>query len=95
MMSRHSITPSLQPEPVLRWIFQRDSQAITCELDVRPNRLYEVCVVPHWDVESAIVEQFDGPTAAMLRHAEIARALRESKWVLTDHLPAGDAPLAA
>ena len=81
----HRTTP--QPEPVLRWVFQRDANEITCELDVRANHTFDVCVVPHWDVSAATIEHFDAPTMAMLRHAEIARRLREGGWVLTEHVP--------
>lgn len=33
---------------------------------------YDVCVVPHWDVSSSVVEPFAHPVAALRRHAEIA-----------------------
>ncbi len=86
---------SPEPEPILRWVFERDRNAITCELDVRANHTFEVCVVPHWDVSQTVIERFDVPTTAMLRHAEIASELRESGWVLTDHVPHHRAPVAA
>lgn len=86
---------SREPEPVLRWIFRRDASALTCGLDVRANRAYDVCVVPHWDVSSSLIEHFDAPAGALLRHAEIARRLRENGWVLTDYVTAAHAPAAA
>ena len=76
-----------QSDSVLRWTFQRDANAITCELDARGHRSYDVCVVPHWDVSSSVVEHFEGPSVALLRHAEIARRLRAGGWVLTDRGP--------
>jgi hypothetical protein len=76
-----------QSAPILRWIFHRGASAITCELDARGNRSYDVCIVPHWDVLSSVVEHFEAPSVALLRHAEIARRLRASGWVLTDRGP--------
>jgi hypothetical protein len=77
---------SLQGAPMLRWILQRDTSAITCQLDARGNRSYEVCVVPHWDPSSAVIERYDAPTPALLRHAEVARRLRENGWMVIDHV---------
>lgn len=91
------IRPSTSPdsELLLRWIFERDARALTCELDIRGDRGYDVSVVPHWDVSSSLIERFDAPGGAWLRHAEIARRLRESGWVLTDHVSADHAAAAA
>ena len=83
---RHAGTPGA---PLLRWVLQRDStHAITCELDARANRCYEVCVLPHWDPASAMIERFEAPTPALLRHAEIASRLRENGWIVVDHVAA-------
>jgi hypothetical protein len=87
--------PSSEPHPVLCWIFQRHADAITCELDLGADRSYDVCVVPHWDVSSSLVEHFQGPAGALWRHAEIASRLRERGWVLTDHASHHDVPTAA
>ena len=81
-------------EPVLRWVFRRDRDALTCGLEVGPNRNYDVCVVPHWDVSSSLIERFDAPAEALFRHADIARRLREKGWVLTDYV-SGDHSAAA
>ena len=84
-----------QSEPVLRWIFRRAAKAITCQVEVRADRSYGVYLVPHWDVSSSVVEHFDGAAVALLRHAVIARRLRESGWVLTDRVAAARTWLAA
>jgi hypothetical protein len=73
---------------MLRWILQGDTSAITCQLDVRGPRSYEVCVVPHGEPASAVIERFDGVTAALLRHAQITRRLRERGWLVIDHVAA-------
>ena len=82
-------------DPVLRWIFRRDRDALTCGLEVDANRAYDVCVVPHWDVSSSLIEHFDAPADALFRHAEIARRLRERGWVLTDYVSGDHAAAAA
>jgi hypothetical protein len=73
---------------MLRWVLRRDTTAITCQLDARSRRSYEVCIVPHWDPSSAVIERYDAPTPALLRHAEVARRLRESGWTVIDHVTA-------
>jgi hypothetical protein len=80
---------------MLQWILQRDTRAITCQLDARSDRSYEVCVVPHWDPSTAVIERFDTPTPALLRHAEVARRLRENGWMVIDHVAADGIHAAA
>lgn len=86
-MTRH-----LPAATVLSWVLQKDAHALTCELTARADRSYDVIVVPHWDIAASAVEHFAALPEALLRHAEIARQLRESGWVVTSHL---QAPLAA
>jgi hypothetical protein len=81
--------------PLLHWILRRDTDAITCQLDARGNRAYELCVVPHWDPSAAVIECFDTPTPALLRHAEVASRLRESGWMVIDHVAAESVHAAA
>jgi hypothetical protein len=52
-------------------------------------------VLPHWDPSSAVIEQFDAQTPALLRHAEVARRLRENGWMVIDHVDAGSVHGAA
>ena len=84
-----------QSEPVLRWIFRRAAKSITCQVEVRADRSYSVYLVPHWDVSSSVAEHFDGAAVALLRHAEIARHLRESGWVLTNRVASARTSRAA
>lgn len=74
-----------QPEStrVLRWVFRRSNDAITCEIDAAGDRRFEVCIVPHWDVSAATIERFDAEYRAFERHAELARRLRAAGWVRT------------
>ncbi|HEY7190793.1 MAG TPA: hypothetical protein VH436_29785 [Vicinamibacterales bacterium] len=71
---------------MLQWVLQRDAHALTCELDARDDQSYEVCVVPHWDPASTLIERFETPTLAVLRHADLTKRLRESGWVVIDHV---------
>lgn len=73
------------PESVclLRWTFQKDGRSITCQVEGnRSASSYDVCVVPHWDIASAVVEGAQTPIGAFQRHAEIAMRLRATGWSL-------------
>lgn len=74
-------TPGSQPVRVLRWVFRRQHDAITCEIDAAGDHAFEVCIVPHWDVSASTIERFDAAYRAFERHAELARRLRESGWL--------------
>jgi hypothetical protein len=81
--------------PMLRWMLERHTDAITCELDARGNRSYEVCVVPHSNPSSAVIERFGAPLPAVLRHAEITKRLRENGWMVIDRVAAKSIQSAA
>jgi hypothetical protein len=86
MTSQTPDTQPVQDAPILLWVLQRGANAITCELDARDDRSYEVCVVPHWDPTAAVIERFATPEPALLRHADIAKRLRENGWIVIDHV---------
>lgn len=67
---------------MLRWTFTRGAAAITCELAANGLGGYYICVVPHWNVAAAAVEQHDAVLPALRRHADLARLLREDGWTL-------------
>jgi hypothetical protein len=67
---------------MLRWVFTRNHEQLTCEVDADAAGGYEVCVVPHWDVSRAAVERFDGALTALERHAELSSYLRQNGWHL-------------
>jgi hypothetical protein len=86
-MTRDSTGNALSPRALMRrWILEKDATAITCQLDARGTRCYEVCVLPHWDPSSAILERFDAPAPALLRQAEVSRRLRANGWIVIDHV---------
>jgi len=66
---------------VLRWVFHRNHDAITCEIDATDDRAFEVCIVPHWNVSASTIERFDVAYRAFERHAELARRLQDGGWV--------------
>jgi hypothetical protein len=67
---------------ILRWVFHRGSDALTCAVEVTGDQpSYEVCVLPHWNLFDAAVEHFEAPESALRRHAEIALHLRRAGWV--------------
>ena len=86
MTSHPKHTVPQRRSPMLHWVLQRDANAITCQLDARNDGCYEVCVVPHWDPSSAVIERFDTPARAFLCHAEIAHRLRDIGWMVIDHV---------
>jgi hypothetical protein len=70
---------------MLRWIFVRGADAITCEIRMNGPYSHDVCVVPHWNMSSAIVERYDRTARALWRHAEIASRFREAGWTRIHH----------
>lgn len=78
-----------QPQaPVLQWVMHRLDRFVTCELDAMPNGEYEVCVVPHWDVQASVIEQWPNVISAVERHAELARGFRDAGWTVLAHVQA-------
>ena len=67
---------------MLCWTFTKRDAVLTCELATNREGGYDVCLVPHWDVTAAAVEQFDAAVSALRRHAELVRVLRASGWDL-------------
>jgi hypothetical protein len=84
-----------QTAPMLHWVLRQDTKAITCQLECRGNGSYELCVLPHWDPSSAVIERFDASTSALLRHAEVANRLRENGWMVIDRVAADGVHAAA
>jgi hypothetical protein len=70
--------PRLEPTAMLRWDFLRGHKAVTCEVRATGASSYDVCVIPHWDVSSSVVERFAHPVAALRRHAQIASDFQQA-----------------
>ena len=68
---------------LLRWVFQRDNQLVTCQLDRNGRQpSYTLSIVPHWDVRQAASETFEAGVAAFRQHAVVAEQLRRQGWSL-------------
>jgi hypothetical protein len=76
-------TAHRQPMRLLRWIFQRGNQTLTCQVDQRPgDQTYTLSLAPHSNVGEDIAETFNSAWSALRRHAVIASELRRSGWTL-------------
>ena len=72
-----------QPRRLLRWVFQRGNQRLTCRVDQQPDdRTFTLSLVPHSGMGSGIAETFSSAWSAFCRHAAIASELRRSGWTL-------------
>jgi len=68
---------------LLRWVFQRNNQLLTCQLDREGQHAsYTLSLVPHWDVTRAAAETFEAGVNAFRRHAAIAEQLRRQGGTL-------------
>ena len=73
--------------PLVEWVLQRESRAITCQLDFRSRGSYELRAAALGSIVGSI-ERFDTPTPALLRHAQLACRLRDAGWMVIDHVAA-------
>jgi hypothetical protein len=72
-----------RPIRLLRWVFQRDNQLVTCQLDREGRQAaYTLSLVPHWDVKQSVSETYDASVSAFRRHAAIADQLRRDGWTM-------------
>jgi hypothetical protein len=67
---------------LLRWIFQRGNQRLTCRIDQRPETGFTLSLVPHSPRSIGIAETFTSAWSALQRHAMIATELRGAGWTL-------------
>jgi hypothetical protein len=83
MRTHTSVPRRAEAETVclIRWVLQRGGEILTCQVDAHVHRsAYDVCIVPHWDVDAASIEVIATPSRAFQRHAEIAMRLRNAGW---------------
>ena len=66
---------------LIRWEFARNHHHVMCTIQGRPaESLYELAIVPLWDIGRSAIETFSTATAALKRHAAIAAELRDAGW---------------
>jgi hypothetical protein len=71
---------------LLRWTFRRGNDFLTCVIDrARGGQGYQLSVVPQTACEVARMELFRTPFEVLLRHATIARELRDMGWTLVEY----------
>jgi hypothetical protein len=71
-----------RPKRLLRWIFERGNQRVTCRVDQQPGNRFTISLVPHSPSAIGMDETFTSAWSAMRRHAIIASELRRSGWTL-------------
>jgi hypothetical protein len=75
--------PKRQPRHLLRWIFERGHQRLTCCVDQRPgDHAFTLSLVPVSSTGAGLAETFTSAWSAFRRHAMIASELRRSGWTL-------------
>lgn len=86
-MRQRTSAPAVATETVclLRWVLQRGGEFLTCQIDAHVRRsAYDVCIVPHRDLNAASIEVVTTPGRALQRHAEVAMRLRNDGWRITN-----------
>ena len=94
-MTPQTHTDRGQHKPLIEWILRREAKSITCQLEACGHHADELCILPHWNPSAAVIEHFDAPLPAMMRHAQLARDLCDAGWTVTDHVAAARADAAA
>lgn len=67
---------------LLRWIFERGNQRLTCRIDQQPETGFTLSLVTHSPRSIGIAETFTSAWSALQRHAMIATQLRGAGWTL-------------
>ena len=85
-MDRLAVPATRQRHEVewLHWLFVRDGKALCCDVDTNGDGLYTVSLLPLWNSDDNVTETFATPHEAMRRHAQIAKHLHASGWLLAD-----------
>ena len=80
--SERNVTETLSC--VLRWVLRKGGSAMSCEINMTPDRAFHLRVASSREPGTVQVQYFTNPLAVMARHAEVARGLREAGWVVTE-----------
>ncbi len=71
---------------IVRWIFQRGTQLLTCSVDGDANgTLFMASVVPHQQPQLAALVTFETGISAMQYHARTADRLRQLGWTIVSY----------
>jgi hypothetical protein len=66
--------------PMLRWVLERGSARISCEINQNADRTFDLHVVPSWSKRERVINRCPDVIHAMSRHAAVAGMLRDSGW---------------
>lgn len=64
----------------LSWVLRRGAASVTCAVDINRDRSFDVRIIPSARPAQATVEHYLSAVAALERHAEVTRGLREEGW---------------
>ena len=74
-----------ESQSLLRWLFHLGHHTLTCAVNANGRGSYDVCLMPHWNLSTSVVEPFHNAAAAFERHAEISLGLRAKGWTVVEH----------
>ena len=78
-----------QPSPgqvqVLRWVFHKDYDCVTCELTLAGDESFELCTIPPYPTPKDAVRHFSRIDEALQRQSELEAALINDGWTLELH----------
>ena len=85
LLSSCGMTSPSETTPILRWIFQRGNDLVSCHVERANDQAYAVCLVPYGSEVERFVERCDAAISAFQRHASIAAYLRGNGWKLASY----------
>lgn len=79
------LEPHASPARVLRWVFRRDYDCLTCELTSAGTDYCHLSTMPAYPTSGKGIERFPQVSQALQRQCEIEAALIEDGWTLELH----------
>ena len=88
MTNQPALASDFAPEPatvcVVRWVLSTGRASVACEVEMNPDASFDLRVVPSWRTGATLVERFSTAVPAIKKHAQVAGALRDLGWTVTD-----------
>jgi hypothetical protein len=85
LKSSPSAPAEAAPVRVLRWVFSRDFDNVTCELTLASDERFELRMVPPYPTQADAMRRFSQVNDALQRQCEIEAALINDGWTLELH----------
>jgi hypothetical protein len=79
-MTPHSLAAPFPARKSLPCLLARGDRRLSCDVVARGRQRFDVCVIPHWDRASSVVEQFSSASQAARRQAELSWFFRQTGW---------------